>query len=300
MSDSNRPLVSVIITTYNRPYMLDRAIKSALNQSYENIEVVVVDDNNPESVGRRETESLMRDYENTLNVKYVKHNKNMNGATARNTGIKNSSGEIISFLDDDDWYHSEKIKKQVHYLLEHSEFDAVYCGWNKNNKDVLPTEEGDLTIGILDGTTPVITNTILMNKDAAVNCGGWDESFRRGQEAAFLLRFFKSGYKIGVVTEILVEFDMSDRSNESDPRKHEEDINFLLKVFDDQIMKYEEKIPNVKKKIYSKRYNGVFLNYIKNRDYKGAINLYIRALKWIPIRINCELFIYTVKRILKK
>lgn len=292
----NNPLVSVIITTYNRPRMLQRAIDSVLNQSYKNIEVVVVDDNNPDSKGRKKTAALMNKYKEEKNVIYIKHHKNMNGAAARNTGIKNSSGVIVSYLDDDDWYLKEKIEKQVAYLLSNGQYDAVYCGWQKNNKNVISTKTGDLTYEILSGKNPIITNTIMMKKDAAVNCGGWDERFQRGQETAFLLRYFKCGYKIGVVPEKLVEFDMSDRSNMSDPRTNEKDIEFLLKVHESQIMECEKTVSDAKKKIYSNRYKAVFLNYIKHSDFKGAMNLYIRVLTKFPIRFHRDLFVYTLSR----
>ena len=107
------PLVSVIIPTYKRSDMLPRAINSVLKQTYENVQVVVVDDNDSNSEYRRCTEKQMSFYANDKRVKYIRHCKNSNGAVARNTGIKNADGEIITFLDDDDVYQTDKIKKQV-------------------------------------------------------------------------------------------------------------------------------------------------------------------------------------------
>src|SRR5690606_10987963 len=110
-------------------------------------------------------------------------------------------------------------------------------------------------------------------KEAAVKCGGWDERFRRNQESAFLIRYFSCGYKMGFVNEILVKFDMSDRSNASDPKRNEEDINFYLKVHENQIISMESDYPNAKKIIYSYRYRSVLLSYIKNKDFYGAVKL---------------------------
>ena len=98
----NEELVSVIIPTYKRSEMLPRAVESALNQTYSNIEVVVVDDNDPESTWRKDTSERMLQFKNDNRVKYICHEKNSNGSVARNTGIKNSAGSIIAFLDDDD------------------------------------------------------------------------------------------------------------------------------------------------------------------------------------------------------
>ena len=292
MTISDTPLVSVVITTYKRPNLLKRAIDSALLQTYPNIEVVVVDDNNPDTEFREETQTIMQEFNPLTNVKYIKHSKNLNGAAARNTGINNSSGEIIAFLDDDDWYLKTKISKQVQYLLEHPEYDAVYCGWERDNKDWLFTKEGNLTYEVLKGTNPVITNTIVMKKEAAIRCGGWDERFKRNQEPVFLLRFFKHGYKIGVVKEVLVKFDISDRSNVFDAKSNEENINFFLDVHKDQINQCELLFHGAKKGILCNRYTGVFLNYLKNKDYKGAISFYLKVMKLYPLTFNYNLYLY--------
>ena len=60
-------------------------------------------------------------------IKYIKHEKNKNGSAARNTGVRNSFGEYIAFLDDDDIFLPNKISMQVNYLNKHEEFGAVYC-----------------------------------------------------------------------------------------------------------------------------------------------------------------------------
>lgn len=297
MNNEIQPLVSVIITTYKRPSMLKRAIKSVLNQSYKDIELIIVDDNNPETQGRKETEIIMNEFKLFLNIKYVKHTKNLNGAAARNTGIRSSKGEIICFLDDDDWYLKEKIKKQVNYLIQHPEYDAVYCGWERDNKEYTFSGKGDLTFEMLSRTNPIITNSIMMKKEAAINCGGWDERFLRSQEPAFLLRYFNCGYRIGVIKEILVKFDISDRSNMSNASQNEKDIDFFLSVHQEQINQCNDRIRNAKKIIYSYRYRSVLLYYLLDRDYRGALKLYLKQMGYIPLKFNFDLFFYFLSKI---
>ena len=89
--------VSVIIPSYKNADVIERAIESVLNRSYENFEIIVVDDNNPASKERMETEHVMSNYSANQRVVYLKHDANKNGAAARNTGIKNSHGEFIAF-----------------------------------------------------------------------------------------------------------------------------------------------------------------------------------------------------------
>ena len=113
-------LVSVVIPTYKRSETLERAINSVRNQTYRDIEILVVDDNVPgdaysQSV-KQLTDRLAYD-----NVTLVTQPKHINGAAARNAGIRKSKGEYISFLDDDDLIFPDKIEKQVAALKKMDE-----------------------------------------------------------------------------------------------------------------------------------------------------------------------------------
>ena len=99
------PLVSVIITTCNGDYKLVRAVDSVLMQTYNNIEIIVVDDNGNGTASRIETEKMMEKFSNTERVIYLKHEQNKNGSAARNTGIRTAKGKYVAFLDDDDVFN---------------------------------------------------------------------------------------------------------------------------------------------------------------------------------------------------
>lgn len=107
----NSELISVVIITYNR-YFKDiyRSINSVLNQTYNNIEIILVDDNNPNSKCRYDIEKSIKKMKK---IKYIKHDYNMGAQVARNTGIKNSFGKYIAFLDDDDEWMKDKIEQQI-------------------------------------------------------------------------------------------------------------------------------------------------------------------------------------------
>ena len=125
-----QPLVSIIIPTYKRPDTLDRAINSVLNQTYKNIEVIVVDDNNPDTEARSKTEHIMSVYADNPRVRYIKHEKNKNGSAARNTGARYSQAKYVAFLDDDDEFFPEKIEAQVKRLEElPDEYAVCYRRW---------------------------------------------------------------------------------------------------------------------------------------------------------------------------
>lgn len=293
-------LVSIIIPTYKRSNLLDRTIKLLLEQNYKNIEIIVVDDNNPQTVYREKTEDIMKKYEKNEKVIYIKHDKNRNGAAARNTGMRNSKGEYFCFLDDDDIFYEDKILKQVEFLEKNKQYDAVYCARKIGKKEEHQNKCGDLTYELLSGITLVITVTIMMRREAAFKCGGWDETFLRNQEAAFLIRFFSKGYRIGYIDEVLCETDLIDRSNVLNAEKNHEQMNHYLQVFDKQIIDCDKNIKNARKKIYCYRYLGITLEYFKEKKYLKGIKIFFSYLLKYPYtwaKITCQYIIKRIKRL---
>ncbi len=99
--------ISVIIPTCNRPELLPRAVKSVLNQTFNDFEVIVVDDGDKISA-----EKAMAQFSDQR-IKYIKHEKRKGGGAARNTGLRNSQGDYIAFLDDDDEYLPDKLETVI-------------------------------------------------------------------------------------------------------------------------------------------------------------------------------------------
>lgn len=109
-----KPLVSIIITTYKRHDFLKRAIDSVLNQTYSNIELLVVDDNDFASEYSASVQKLVKDIQtNDKRIRYISMQKNQGACAARNKGFQESKGEFIDFLDDDDEFYREKIELQI-------------------------------------------------------------------------------------------------------------------------------------------------------------------------------------------
>ncbi len=138
---AGNPLVTVVITCYNHAKYLPESIESVLDQSYTNIELIVVDDGSADN-----TKEVTLSYPG---VKYV-WQKNQGLSAARNTGIANSSGEYIAFLDADDYFYTDGIKINVGYFLQHPEcaFVAGYHNKVDSNKNLIP--EGPHTAPLKD------------------------------------------------------------------------------------------------------------------------------------------------------
>lgn len=126
MNKIEKPLVSVIIPTYNRVKMLGNAINSALNQTYNNHELIIVDDGSTDG-----TEAFIK--QNFPNLKYIKK-ENGGQASARNAGLEHTNGKYIASLDSDDCWHETFLEKLVE-KLENDNFDFVFANWSQEQKD---------------------------------------------------------------------------------------------------------------------------------------------------------------------
>ncbi len=113
-------MVSVITPTYKRAHFLSRAIDSVLNQTYDNVQVVVVDDNAELPEARKNTEKTMLKYKNDSRVVYIQNSVNLGGGLSRNVGIDACGGEYIAFLDDDDEFEPPKIKTELKFMQAHN------------------------------------------------------------------------------------------------------------------------------------------------------------------------------------
>lgn len=203
--------VSIIIPTYKREEDINRAIDSVLNQTLKDIEVIVVDDNGIETEDGRRTAIAMKHYQSDSRVIYLQHEVNKNGSAARNTGIREASGEYISFLDDDDVYHPERLQKMCEKMDKlDSTWGACYTGYVKhqsNGSDQLSAEkvEGDVFVQALMRSLFIGTGSNLFFRRSVIDdIGFFDESFRRNQDLEYLVRALKK-YKLAYVDGVLVE-----------------------------------------------------------------------------------------------
>lgn len=212
--------VSVVIPTYDSADTLPRAIDSALAQTHDDLEVLVVDDASTD-----ETPAVVESYDDQR-VELLGHDRNCGGSAARNTGIEAASGEFVALLDADDEWHPEKVERQVAALEPRSDsWVGAYCGV----KRVLPRhveylrsitperlkgsttnthygEEGGeellrdvlMRVGVFGGSS-----TLLVRHRVADEMGGFDESFPRHQDLEFLVRLLQRG-TLAYVDDVLV------------------------------------------------------------------------------------------------
>jgi len=213
----NNKLVSIIIPTYGRPEYLGRAIDSVLNQTYKNLEVIVVDDNPKNTENRKLTEELMENYSSFKQVVYLKHEMNKRVGAARNTGLVIARGDYISFLDDDDEFNELKLFKQVGFLNENQNYGGCYCRFESYSKGMLTrrsnyTEEGDLTKDVYLFKCTGNASCYMFRREVLVALKGFNENLPRHEDFELLVRFFQSN-KMGFVDYLGVKRHTDSRIN---------------------------------------------------------------------------------------
>lgn len=211
-------LVSVIIPTYKRADMIGRAIESVLNQSYGLLECIVVNDN---EIGDSDSIALyasIERFKSDHRFIFIEQEKHINGAVARNVGIKSAKGEYIAFLDDDDYWEKDKLFYQVEFLKNNdSSWGAVTClSTLMSNGHLLrasmPFNGGDMLMAVLYRRIGLGTGPTLVRHEAIDNFGMFDESLKRHQDLQFFSQL-TAKYKVGVVKKHLCNIDCSNTIN---------------------------------------------------------------------------------------
>lgn len=214
-----KPLVSIIIPTYSRPTKLKDAIDSVLNQTYKRIEIVVVDDNSPNTKERNETEDLIKRVGDSRLV-YICHDKNKGANAARNTGIKKCSGDYIAFLDDDDRYAPSKIEEQIRAIeiiaLKFVGGSFSFTGAVRLGDKIYPDSKWMSTTNeklfypdpyLIFSKNFIGSNSFIMvDRQSILDVDGFDESLPSCQDWDLFIRLSLRGVKMVGVNLPLVEY----------------------------------------------------------------------------------------------
>lgn len=210
MSEKEDVLVSVVIPTYSRSDILERALQSVLNQTYRNLDIIVIDDNTESSPYRTYTRELMEKYDKDKRIRYIQNPKNLGGAGARNVGIEAALGEYIAFLDDDDEYYPEKIEKQLKVFLESKseKLALVYCDLEHRGKNnhldcvIRKRHKGNCLYEAIEDDCLASTSMWLVKKSLLQSVGNFSLVPCK-QDSTVILKLLKEGYEVDFVPEVL-------------------------------------------------------------------------------------------------
>lgn len=276
-------LVSCVIPSYKRADTLKRAIDSVLAQTYKEIEVLVVDDNIAGDEYSTALHKIIKSYNGDSRVILVTQPKHINGAEARNAGVRASHGEYIAFLDDDDEWQPDKIERQIKIMKNDSQLGGVAGGvtlW-ENGVEIssLPKEtikEEGLLYKVLTREVGLATSSFLCKKSAFNEMGGFDVSLRRSQDLQ-LFAHFLAKYRIYPISEFrTVKMHVESSINRLDAKRLAVNKEEFFESVKDVLALFR---PSVQRRIKSAHYYEVAYVAIREKKYLFAIKYILMGLK---------------------
>lgn len=278
----NQPLVSVVITTYNRASYLERAVRSVLGQTYKNMELIVVDDCSVD-----ETPKILKELSvKNRQVIFFSNSVNIGTVESANRGIKKAKGKYIARLDDDDyWCDPQKLEKQVGFLEKNPEYGLVGGGMIKVNESgkeiarlIFPESDEDIRKVILVSNV-FVHSTVVFRKDIFEKIGGYDKAFSFGFEDIELwLRLGNHGRFYNLREFFTYYLDREFSKSGSAFRSEKFRRMAFLKI--NMIRKYKNMYPG-----YKTAYFLCWLNY---------------AYSFLPFKGRLQPMIYAIKGVLNK
>lgn len=207
------PLVSVIIPVYNREDVIGRALDSVLNQSYRNLEIIVIDDGSSDQTVHR-----CRSYGERIRLITQ---KNAGPAAARNNGIRHAAGPFIAFLDSDDEWYPDKIEKQLRFAAEENLGMVITDSEIQTPGENRTTYQKSLFSDLLTASPKQVIelfellvmqnfihlSTVFISKAAVIEAGLFDETMRVAEDTDLWLRVSRQ-LKTGVLNEVLAKRDI--------------------------------------------------------------------------------------------
>ena len=257
-------MVSVIIPSYNREKTIERAVMSVLNQTYKDLELIVVDD-----CSKDNTVEVLKSIKDDR-FKIIELEKNSGACVARNVGVENAQGDYIAFQDSDDEWLLDKLEKQM-AIFEKEKVDLVFCAFNRFGlgEDLTYPElpEGIVERKTLLEDSRISTQTLIGKKECFENVK-FDPEMPRLQDYDITIRLSKK-YSIYFVNKPLVNMYVQNDSISKNNDKLIKAESMILSKYKDDVEKYEDfKYHNVRVLAIYKRISGYKSSYEYKTLYK--------------------------------
>lgn len=240
IKNEDSELISVVIPIYNRTTELIESIESILNQTYRNLELILVCDGSPE-----ETIKIVDSYKNNSRVRIYKfYNNSGNAVRGRNKAIREARGKYLAFQDSDDIAESDRLEISLEYMKKYNA-DVVYGGWRakidgtrkidnlENGQEVMSP---DCDYEFLKNICVPCQSTVMVKLEALRDVGGLKDKMRYREDHELWLRLAYHGYKFKSVQKVLTNL-----------RLHENNLELTFKDNDshwEELTMSEHKIKN--------------------------------------------------------
>lgn len=224
----NYPKITVIIPSYNSGKFLNKAVESVVNQTYKNIEIIVINDGSTDN-----TEQIIQEWQQKdERVKYISHTKNKGLPAARNTAIRNSRGEYIALLDADDIWIENKLEKQLAEIRKGT--DVVYSNAiliNKRGEDlkktlwqrvgINPCAGKDCLRLLFQKNFMIPASSLFFKKKILEEVEGFDEKLKSVEDYDFCLRILAKRYTPNYINSPLLFYRLGQQQMSSKEAKME-------------------------------------------------------------------------------
>jgi glycosyltransferase involved in cell wall biosynthesis len=272
------PQVSVIIPTYNRAAYLDAAVQSVMRQTFQDFEVLVVDDCSSDC-----TPTVVESFRDAR-IRYIRHPTQRGGAAARNTGIARSSGEYVAFLDDDDEWYPEKLARQMEVLASSPPWiGGVYTGYFLVERSsgatcgqIIPQKRGKLYPSILARNYIGGTSSVVLRRACLDRAGAFDERLPSFQDYDLWIRVARL-FEFECVPDTLLNYFVH-------PRKVWTDFDALTQGLEIMLRKHGSSWAFRKKS--SSYYVSFGVRFCEMNDFKRARKAFLRAAVVYPCQLR--------------
>ncbi len=296
-------MISIVITTYERdPKILFRAINSVLSQTYNDIELIIVDDSSTAFIMRSEIKKQVALLKNDRII-YIQHEKSMGACVARNTGLNIAKGEYIGFLDDDDEWLPDKLQSQLNVFLENSEklglvySQFYYCYENGSiflpNKLFKKFQKGKIYDTLILDNYIGSTSFPLIRTKYLREIGGFDQYMMSCQDYDVWLRLSQK-YYVAYVERPLVKYHI--HSGESIGKNSEKRIRGQERLYSKNV-----EYLNVNRKAAHARLAVILPMYAQNNENMNAARGLLKLIKLNPLAImsNFKILMQVIKYAIK-
>lgn len=270
--------VTVIIPTHNRAEFLRGAITSVLDQTFQDFDIIVVDDASTDSTG-----DVVKSFGNGK-IKYLRHDINRGGSAARNTGIVNSKGEFVAFLDDDDEWLPEKLTRQVSLFdTTGTNVGAVYTGCvavNRANGKILGqkccTKKGDLSRELFTTNYLGSASAVVVRKKCFETVGGFDERLPSFQDYDMWIRIARV-FHIDYINEPLFRYYVHGIKIWKNPGTLHSGLNIMLDKYGDS---------HAFRRHCASYFLSIGVQYCDYADTRRGREAFLQAIKLDPFEIR--------------
>lgn len=276
---NSAPTISIILPTYNRANLISETIRSVLNQTYANWELIVIDDGSTD-----ETRSLVMSFKDQrIQHHFIEHTASI--AMVRNEGLRKAKSEFIAFLDSDDLWKPHKLERQLSLLQSYPDTAFAFANGDQFGEGATPTPvledffAGQIFLPfLLESRFIFYVPSLLFRKEVLHKIPLLDENLQSTADILFFLRL-ASEFKGIFTNESLVQIrkHTTNHSNEMEPIAADEYIKMLKKLSN------EERLSKLHHSLLAaKAYYRLGIELLRHGKAKEAKRNFIQSLKLVP------------------